>query len=132
MRRINIEEIDFNLNYEGYLWYSNDKKPVQRTSISKDDFRLLPFIIEGNLFSKEKGISISITYRDGEYFIYSVDLKNLKEDQITNQEFIAHDLVGIEKIKMLQYWEESEPDELLAGMKTLTPSWRAFTGFIKD
>lgn len=134
MKRINIEDIDFSLNYEGYLWYSNAKKPEQRTSISKEDFKALPFIIEGNLYAKTNGkeISISITYRDGDYFIYSADLKGLKEDQITNQEFIAHDLEGIGKIKMLQYWEESESDELLAGMKTLTPSWRAFAGFIKN
>lgn len=132
MKRINIEEIDFSLNYEGYLWYSNAKKPEQKSSISKEDFKDLPFVIEGNLYSKEKNISISITHRDGEYFIYTADLNDLKDDQITHQEFIAHDLDGVKKIKILQYWEESIPDDLLAGMKTLTPSWRAFTGFIKD
>lgn len=129
MKRINIEDINFGLTYEGYLWYSDKKKPEQRTSISKEDFKNLPFIVEGNFYSEQEQISISIKHRDGAYFIYRADLKNLKGDQKTEQAYIAHDLDGVKKIKMLQYWEESPEDELLAGMKTLVPSWQAFVGF---
>ena len=132
MKRINVEDIDFSLSYEGYLWYSDAAKPEQKTNISKEDFKTIPFIVEGNLYSKEKEISISISFRDGEYFIYSAELKGLNDDQLTRQEYVAHDLNGIKKIKMIQYWEESNPDELLAGMRTLLPAWRAFTGFIKN
>lgn len=129
MKRIKVEDINFGLTYEGYLWYSDQKKPEQRTSISKDDFKELPFIIEGNLYSEQEQISISIKHRDGEYFIYQADLKNLKDDQKTKQAYIAHDLDGVKNIKMLHYWEESPEEELLAGMKTLVPSWQAFVGF---
>lgn len=131
MKRINIEDIDFDLEYEGYLWYSNQPKPELKTKITKKDFSDLPFIVEGNLYSSNEKISINIKNIDGEYFITQGSLKGLPNDQITEQEYIAHKLDGVKKIKTIQYWEEKE-DELCADMKTLRPSWQAFAGFIKN
>ncbi len=131
MQRIDIDSINFHLNYQGYYWYSNKPKPQLVEKISKEIFTTLPFIVEGNLYCAEKNISISIKNIDGEYHIYQADLNGLAKDQKTVQEYIAHDLEGVKKIKMLHYWEESEPDELLANMTTLIPSWQAFAGFVK-
>lgn len=131
MKKINIDDIDFNLDYEGYIWYSNDRKPKVNPKITKEDFKILPFIIEGNLYCKDKNISISIKNYDGKYHVYQVELNNFSKDQFTEQQYLSHGLNGVSKLKMLHYWKESEPDELLAGMKTLLPSWQAFAGFIK-
>lgn len=131
MEIISVEKINFDLEYEGYIWYSNQSLPEQRNKISKSDFTDLPFIVEGNLYSKKDEISINIKNIDGEYFITQGILKNLPDDQITRQEFLAHKLDGIKQIKMIQFWKEDE-DELCEGMKTLKPSWQAFQGFIKD
>lgn len=133
MKKISINEIDYSLQYEGYYWYSNDPKPVivKGETINKDIFKQLPFIIEGNLWNSVNSISISIKNIDGAYQVYQANLKDLPKDQCAEEEYIAHDLEGISKISMLQYWEEGQPDELLAGMTTIIPAWQAFKGFIK-
>lgn len=132
MRNINIDDIDFDLTYEGYIWYSNKTCPEKKTKFYRSLFTDLPFIIEGNLYSRENEISISIKNIDGQYLVKQWDLKDLPKDQITKQTFIAHNLDGENKIEMIQFWEESAEDNLLEGMKTLIPSWRAFVGFKKD
>jgi|SRR5690625_384176 len=132
MKKINIEDINFDLEYEGYLWYSNAQKPKVITKIKQEDFSKLPFIIEGNLYAKDEGISIAIKNIDGEYFITQAQVKDLPQDQVTNQKFVAHKLDDVKKIKIIQYWEESGKEELLEGMKTLIPSWKAFVGFKKN
>lgn len=132
MKKININEIDFDLEYEGYIWYSNAENPELRSKISLEDFKDLPFIIEGNLYAYQEDVSVSIKNIDGEYHIMQGSLKDLPKEQITEQEFVAHKLKNVNKIKMIQFWEELESDALLEGMKTLKPSWRAFAGFKKD
>lgn len=129
MKKISIEEIDYSLNYEGYYWYSNSDKPVLNPKLSKEVFTNLPFIIEGNFYCAEKEISINIKNIDGNYQIFQAELNGIAVDQITKQEYLAHDLIGISKIKMIQYWKESDPDPLLSDMTTLLPSWQAFAGF---
>lgn len=132
MRNINIDDIDFDLTYEGYIWYSNKTCPEIIDNIDRSLFTDLPFIIEGNLYSRENEISISIKNIDGQYLVKQWSLKDLPKDQITTQTFIAHNLGGENKIEMIQFWEESAEDSLLEGMRTLIPSWRAFVGFKKD
>lgn len=131
MKRINIDEINFDLDYEGYYWLSNSNKPIMSHKISKDIFMELPFIVEGNFYAPEKEISISIKYLDGEYKIFQSELNALPANQITVDKYLAHDLNGIKKIIMIQYWKESSPDPLLEGMTTLIPDWHAFSGFEK-
>lgn len=134
MCKININEIP-TLNYEGYLWYSdktkpeiiNSKKPFDK-SILKD----LPFVIEGNLWfeDKDRKISISIKNIDGEYQIFKYDLSNFSEQDFKDntQIYRAHDLGEVKEFTLYQHWIEDE-DPLCANMKTLVPSWTAFTGF---
>lgn len=133
MKRINIDDIDFTLDYEGYYWLSNERKPHIVNKISKDIFTNLPFVIEGNFYHKdgEKEISISVKNINGQYQIYRADLKGIRDDRKTEQAYLAHDLDGIKQLKIVQVWEESDPDELLAGMTTLIPKWQAFAGFVK-
>ena len=133
MKKINISEIDYSLAYDGYFWYSNKQKPeiIKEKTFTKEIFTSLPFIIEGNFYNDSTGLSISIAHLDGNYIVCQVNLKDFPENQITEQVYIAHDLNGISEIKMLQYWEEGQPDELLAGMTTLIPAWQAFKGFKK-
>ena len=70
----NIKNIDFSLSYEGYLWMSNETHPRVFGPDSKVDSHLFdtknPFVVEGYLFNKQTGISISIKYIDGRYYIY--------------------------------------------------------------
>lgn len=131
MKRISIDELNFDLAYEGYYWYSNKSKPEIADKLTKDIFTLFPFIVEGNFYSQEKEISISIKYIDGEYKVFQACLKDLPANQVTHEEYIAHDLEGVKKIKMIHFWTESGPDPLLEGMTTLFPAWQAFKGFKK-
>lgn len=133
MKKIMVDEIDFTLQYEGYYWYSNEQKPktIMGETISKDIFKSLPFIIEGNFYCSANGVSISIKNFDGVYQIYQATVNNLPNENCAHLQYITHDLEGYSKIKMLQYWAEGESDELLAGMTTLIPAWQAFKGFIK-
>lgn len=131
MKRITIDDINFDLEYEGYLWYSNASEPELRNKLAKEDFKNLPFIIEGAFWAEKEGISLNIKNIDGEYHLYQVTLKELPEDQTTQQEYLAHKLDGKKIIKILQFWEEKK-DANLEGMTTLKPSWQAFQGFTKS
>jgi CRISPR type III-associated protein (TIGR04423 family) len=134
MQKININNIPFDLEYEGYYWYSNSKQPniVENTLISSAIFTEMPFIVEGNFFNEEKQISISIKNIDGTYLITITDFNTLKISNLVEQNYIAkNELTGISKIKLAQYWEEGEADPYLENMKTLIPTWVAFKGFIK-
>ena len=70
----NINDIDFTLTYEGYLWMSNKQRPEVFHPESQVDPTLFtkknPFIVEGYLFNKQSGLSLSIKYIDGQYHIY--------------------------------------------------------------
>ena len=70
---ITINDIDFSLLYEGYLWLSNENKPKLSYPAAKIDAQLFknlnPFVAEGYLYNKETRKSISIKYIDGQYHI---------------------------------------------------------------
>lgn len=130
MKKITINEIDFSVPYEGYYWLSNEEKPrIVNSLIPKGIFKALPFVIEAHFLNDAKE-SISVKNIDGIYLVFKTSLKNLPEDQITTYEYLTHKLPSIEKIKTIQYWEESDGDLLLENMKTLIPTWTAFAGFI--
>lgn len=136
MKRIEISQIPFDLTFEGYYWYSNERKPtiLIDKAISKAIFTKLPFIVEGNFYNEEKGISINIKNIDGQYFITQANLRDLNQANISELDggYLPHRLAGIKKIKLVHYWAESEPDDLLEGMTTLIPVWIAFKGFVKQ
>jgi CRISPR type III-associated protein (TIGR04423 family) len=138
MKKIEISDIDYDLEYEGYLWYSNEQAPIyinKERKVESTDFKAFPFIIEGNLIDKNGDISISIKNVDGKYLVYRVDFQKINQDQLENVEFIAQkNNWGIEKIKIAVYWKETaiEPDnENLKDIVSLEPKWTAFRGFIK-
>jgi CRISPR type III-associated protein (TIGR04423 family) len=133
MKKIKIQDIPFDTTYEGYYWYSNAAKPIvlDNQRLSEAIFTQLPFIVEGNFYNEAQAISINIKHIDGQYLITRADLANLNEANITEQDYLAHDLKGIKAIKLIHYWQESAADDLLEGMTTLIPVWMAFKGFVK-
>lgn len=139
MKPITIEEIDYTVQYEGYVWYSGQRKPELVNGLFDKSYfdplaRNVPdslFIVEGNLYARDLKRSISIRNVDGQCLIHQADLSNISKDQLKDQPYFSHRLPeGYSKIKMVQYWAEVE-DELLNGMETLVPAWTAFAGFVK-
>lgn len=126
--KISIEEIPGNIDFEGYYWYSDKIEPyiLDNEIIDKSIFKDLPFVVEANFYSESDKISIQVKNIDGEYHIGMIHLDSTDDAQ----EYIAHDLEGVKKFRMVEAWEEKE-DELLEGMKVLVPSWTAFAGFVK-
>ena len=132
MCKINIKQIP-DLDYEGYLWYSNQSKPKiinSKNPFKKSLLTQLPFVIEGNLWAEKEKISLNFKNIDGEYQIFKYDLNKLNIEE-NSQTYIAHNLVGIQEFTLYQHWKEKK-DPLCENMKTLVPSWSAFTGFIKN
>lgn len=131
MKKIEIEDIDFNIKYEGYLWKSDSKVPVifQDEQVDKALFAKLPFIVEGHLFAKEDELSLKIKNIDGDYHIYAANLKSLPSTQLSENSFVAmKNSDGIKHIQSVQFWEQTA-DELCENMPVLEPSWVAFKGF---
>lgn len=128
-KRISPEQIPAYL-YEGYYWYSDEKKPklVHTELIDPAIFKKLPFIIEGNLFAEKEAISINIRNVDGIYHITQFDLSHLDSDLHRSVSYIGHD-IGENNFEIIEAWEEQKDDELLAGLSTRVPVWSAFAGF---
>lgn len=122
-------------NYEGYLWMSNESQPKLYRDDSSAEIKLIdgenPFVIEGNLFDKKSGESISIKFVDGHYIVtrFHVDAQDLKgSDRATVKEYIAQRITGVAKVRYLQYWDIVK-DILCDGMETLRPWNMVFIGF---
>jgi CRISPR type III-associated protein (TIGR04423 family) len=127
---ITIDQIPDDIDFEGYYWYSDERKPkvIDSEKIDKSIFSDLPFVVEANFYSKSEKISIQVKNIDGQYHIAEIHLESIEGAT----EYIAHDLGGINKFKMVEAWKEKDDeDNLLEGMKVLVPSWTAFAGFIK-
>jgi CRISPR type III-associated protein (TIGR04423 family) len=131
-KKITIDQIPDNIDFEGYYWYSNERKPeiIDGEKIDKSIFSDLPFVVEANFYSEAEKISIQVKNIDGQYHVGEIKLESIENAA----EYIAHDLKGINKFKMVETWEEKEDDKdnLLEGMKVLVPSWTAFAGFIRN
>lgn len=69
-------EVDFTLPYEGYLWMSNEHEPRLFKSEAVDDAQLFSqrnlFVVEGYLYHRATGVSLSIKYVDGQISCISV------------------------------------------------------------
>ena len=138
-RTINIAEISEDQKYIGYLWLSNSKTPEEYhnpSDISKfleniaDDKN--PFIIEGQLYSRDAKKSYSIKYVDGKHIVVEYDLSNfpenwadLKKEDL--KKFVPNRLTA-SKIVFLQYWEPQK-DEFCQNMEVLQPAALVFLGF---
>ena len=128
-RKIAISEIPSHILYEGYLWLSDQSKPIVYKN-ETPDFSLLsslPFVVEGNLWANDQELSIQIKCIDGIYQIIEFDLSNADEDPLLDVvSYVAHD-VGYPFYSVVEAWEEKEDE--FSQMTVLTPTWTAFRGF---
>ncbi len=122
-------------NYEGYIWMSDATKPVVYNSNESVDITLddnaNPFVIEGELYDKQNGESISIRFADGHYFVkkFTVKPEDLKgSERVTKKEYLAQRMPGVGRLKYLQYWNEAK-DTLCDDMETLQPGDLVFVGY---
>lgn len=120
--------------YEGYIWRSNQQKPLVITPDKPYGVDLRdtdnPFVVEGNLWNETSNVSIMIKYVDGKYIVRRTVVTDECRKNATEKEFIAHRIDGVKKLKFLQYWVETV-DALCEGMTTLRPGKLVFVGFSK-
>ncbi len=134
--------------YKGYLWYSNEKKPMvfdgsEPVPEMNLDEEKNPFIIEGNLWDADNLMSIMIRYVDGKYIVRRTKVKEEELSRAYSQayesgspiattlkKYLAHRIEGVKCLCFLQYWQ-AEPDKMCEGMQVLRPSKLVFIGFDK-
>lgn len=120
------------LEYSGYLWYSDEKQPViidAKQKFSSEMLQNLPFVVEGMLYADAEKISIRIVNIDGKYFISKMKISQPSAGNIYT--FFAKSHFGKgQKIRVYEHYEE-KADVLNDGMKVLQPVWTAFLGFEK-
>lgn len=120
--------------FEGYYWYSDQASPVVIIDerVEQKIFTDLPFIVEANFYARKENTSISVKHIDGKYLIFKFDLNDLETNKHSVVKYIGHDLQSKDYL-MVESWKEVEDElQLLEGMKTLTPGWSAFMGFVNN
>lgn len=126
----NLSEIP-ELDYEGYVWLSDDTEPRNTKDFNFRNVLSNPFIQEALLFNKEKEVSIMIRHA-GEYHISEFDLSTLKSNGAVlgeGKKYFPHRLdIGDKKVGVKQLWIPEE-DENCEGMEVLTLKAHIFTGF---
>ena len=128
-KRISIEKIQ-DLAYDGYIWMSDQEKPkVCENEKVEWPTGANPFIVEGQLYNQEKGISYSIKFVDGKYIINEYEVKKADLDNEHNEQIVYHsNKMDGRKLKFLRYWEEKE-DVNCMNMPVLTLTKTVFIGF---
>lgn len=120
-------------HYEGYVWRSDESTPQvflgEEYELSLDVAEN-PFVAEAQLFDRERGVSYSVRFVDGEYRVQRYELK--EEDHAEELEYIPAPAIlkaaDIQSLKYLQYWRE-EADALCENMNVLQPAELVFVGF---
>lgn len=133
------------IEYEGYLWMSDEIKPIiidGKYSIFKNQIN--PFIVEGNLLSKDKSVSISIRHAGNQLMINQYNLNEmaglLKDpEQFTYKKYLAHRLDGIRFLNFILVWL---PERIISSgyaddlnqedFEALKPAFTIFNGFEKN
>ncbi len=116
-------------NYEGYVWFSNEKSP-ERLDNKPFTYRSIPenpFIIEALLWASKEKIAIHIVHTD-KYLIHKYEAIDDKMDIV--KYLPHHRLNGVKKVKFKQLWIP-ESDPLCEGMEVLTMKAQIFVGFEK-
>lgn len=128
---IDPADLDFNLDYEGYLWYSNQRTPLilRQKKISSGIFTKLPFIIEGMLYSRRDKISLTIRTVNGQYQVFQADLKN-NDVFLKETIYLSHRTAGFSNYRLVEAWQ-SVPSTQTAGLKVDQLAFTAFAGFPK-
>ncbi len=119
-------------NYTGYLWYSDAKEPKLYYLTEKEfefDDSTNPFVVEGWLIDKDKELSYSIQYINGEYVIRKYNINDLEHIESTEKIYIPS-FKGFKEIVFNQYWRPQK-DELCENMEVLVPAEFVFIDLIK-
>lgn len=136
----NINDIDYTLTYEGYLWMSDKQHPKVFHPESQIDPALFtkknPFVVEGYLFNKQTGLSLSIKYIDGQYHIYrniveKTDLDSQNKSKNVDTVYYLTQRIDIPSKRwaaFLRYWNE-KADSSCLGMNVLEVEKEVFIGF---
>lgn len=131
-------EINKHAKYEGYIWWSDQAEPRsfhgEEFDVESITNEINPFVIEGQLWNAEEGVSVSIRYADGKHIIcfHKVTDEDLKADNNTNtlECYIPHRIDGTSKLWFLRYWK-AEKDDFCENFETLIPEKLVFVGFDK-
>lgn len=120
-------------NYTGYLWESDQEKPLvlKNTPYSRVlDDKSNPFIVEGMLFDGKR--SISIKYINGKYLVSKTEVQpeDFNSPDVERRLYIAN-FDGAGWLKFLEYWQP-ESDCLCEDMNVLRMKKRVFVGFTND
>ncbi len=133
--KISIDKIPINIDFEGYLWWSDKQEPkvfLENKLVELPKEVTNPFIIEGNLWDKATETSYLIRFIDGEYLVYKFELKKIPDERITPHVYLPNRMPeNIKKLKFKEVWEE-KTDELCNNFNVLKPAYIAFTGFEKQ
>lgn len=128
-------EINKQAKYEGYIWQSDQTHPQVLRGKEFDLNQLMdgtnPFVIEGQLWDAENGISISIRNVDGKHIVncYQVAPRDLLGTSTVNvEQYIPHRMEGVGRLRFLRYWK-AEKDEMCEDFETLRPEKLVFVGF---
>lgn len=120
-----------NRNYEGYVWFSDQKYPEMVSHQEPFDFGKVeenPFVLEALLYCESANCSLHITH-SGEYHIHECHLTKLDSDtQWQLIDYIPHRLKGIHKIYFQQVWAPV-PDPLCDNKPVLELQASWFVGF---
>ena len=130
--------------YQGYLWKSDQTHPL--TYIGDETVPEIvlndgenPFIVEGNLYNKETGLSISIKYVNGKYIVSKYDLPAMEKDcamEICDETYLTNSRIvaasgcpeGCKYSIYKRIWKEESEGQ----WKELKPYGFAFAGFINE
>jgi len=143
--KVSIQDNTKVIEYIGYLWLSNSQTPIEYHNPSEistsmeniaDDSN--PFIVEGQLYSKDANKSYSIKYVDGRHIVVEYDLNRIPGDWESDEKddlkkFIPNRLKA-SKIVFRQYWELRVDefcgkDDSCEGMQVYQPAAFVFVGF---
>lgn len=140
---MSINEIPTNVEYQGYLWLSNSIEPIvfdnQTIDIKLKEKEIelkegmMPFVVEGQLYSQTEKISYSIKYVDGRHIVSKYEKVRIDDanDDIELKTYLSNRMDD-RVLCFLRYWEPlDDGDENCEGMKPLVITKNVFVGFKK-
>jgi len=116
--------------YQGYVWYSDEKKPtvLHNKEFCFTDEHINPFVVEALLYCQEDNTSLMVQHT-GKYTGHQFDLNNLPEGaQLEKKEYLPHRLGDVSQVCFKQLWIP-EGDSNCEDMEVLTLKAIIFTGF---
>jgi len=136
--KINEIEAIPSRNYEGYLWYSDEERPMyigEKDKIfDKEYLTTYPFVVEGALYSIEENKSLTIRCLEGKYYIHEIDFNILEQNKKSYRKIPHEWLVAKDVNRKVLMWEvwTLDKDPLCANMPSFRAAFWAFKGFINS